>query len=75
MKKTYWELEKLDERCSRVKVAGGWVVIIEENDGKKVTAISTVFLPDQHHRWEVVQRSPEQLPQASDIPDALKPVT
>jgi len=49
-----FEWEKLDENTARIKVIGGWLMLIK--DGKNATS---VFVPDKDHGWMIVKRIQE----------------
>lgn len=72
MKKILWEPEKLDQLSWRAKVLGGWMVVTEIVSEKGHVSNTSIYVQDQHHKWEIGQRQPNPLPSVSDIPDVLK---
>lgn len=46
--KNIFEWQRLDSVTERAKVYGGWLIRTWDNDG-----ISSCFIPDEHHRWEI----------------------
>lgn len=56
-RKFYWESEKLNENSQRIKVIGGWIVIVEN---KKLNAITSTFVPDRDHDWVIIEKSAEK---------------
>jgi hypothetical protein len=54
-----WEWERLDANTSRAKVIGGWMVRSEWATNKSGVALSSMFVADKDHCWNILQPAKE----------------
>ena len=71
IKRTYWEPEVLDEHSWRLKVIGGWVVYTESVSNKGHVALTSVYVPDRDHEWQIISRPPEFSVVSNEVPQCL----
>jgi hypothetical protein len=70
-KRIEWKVETLletqDVEHTRIKVVGGWLVIILIVQPKGSSALTTTFVEDRNHEWEILQPKPAALPPAESL--------
>ena len=61
-----WKWERLDDRTSRAKVPGGWLVnhrssaSVSDMGGSSVSiGDSMCFIPDPNHEWTIESEAPD----------------
>lgn len=62
MQKIEWGYEKLDENNSRAKVIGGWIVTCMYANSKVGACMSSVFIHDSGHQWNIAKPKEPEAP-------------
>ena len=72
IKRTYWNMEELDENSWRVKVIGGWIVYSQITSNKGHVGLTSTFVQDRDHEWQVLPPKPADItPIHSTVPECL----
>ncbi len=64
-KKFEFKPERIDDFSYRYRVLGGWMVVTENT---KRSAMTSLFVPDRLHQWEVLLPVQEIVP--TDLPQS-----
>ena len=54
--KIKFEFEELKDFCYRSKVIGGWIVTTACKNYDDIVGITSVFVPDKNHEWEIEKK-------------------